>query len=76
MLRFAFRKKVDWPYPLRLPEISNCRRMSATIEQLEAAIGALETQRGLLGDAVVDAGTAPMREKRALMRSQTRIRSQ
>ncbi len=50
--------------------------MSATIEQLEAAIGALETQRGLLGDAVVDAGTAPMREKLALMRSQTRIRSQ
>jgi len=50
--------------------------MSATIEQLEAAIAALETQRGLLGDAVVEAGTSPMREKLALLRSQTRVRSQ
>ena len=50
--------------------------MIATIEQLEAAIAALETQRGLLGDAVVDAGTAPMRDKLALLRSQSRVRSQ
>ncbi len=50
--------------------------MNATIEQLEAAIGALEAQRTLLGDDVVDAGIAPMREKLALLRSQTRTRDQ
>ena len=50
--------------------------MSATIEQLEAAIAALEAQRGLLGDAVVDVGTAPMREALALMRSRSRVRHQ
>ncbi|MEO8937679.1 MAG: adenylate/guanylate cyclase domain-containing protein [Burkholderiaceae bacterium] len=50
--------------------------MTATIEQLEAAIAALETQRSLLGDAIVDAGTAPMREKLAILRSQTRSRDQ
>ncbi len=50
--------------------------MSATVDQLEAAIAAQETQRGLLGDAVVEAGTAPLREKLALLRSQTRARSQ
>ena len=46
--------------------------MSATVEQLEAAIAALETQRPLLGDAVIDAGIAPMRERLGVLRSQTR----
>ena len=36
--------------------------MSAEQQQLEAAIAALESQRALLSDAVVDAALAPMRE--------------
>jgi class 3 adenylate cyclase/tetratricopeptide (TPR) repeat protein len=39
-------------------------------EQLEQAIAALEGQRVLLGDAVVDAALAPMREKLALLDEQ------
>jgi predicted ATPase/class 3 adenylate cyclase len=39
------------------------------IEELEAAIAALESQRATLGDAVVDAGLAPMREKLAKLKS-------
>jgi class 3 adenylate cyclase len=38
-------------------------------EQLEQAIAALEAQRGLLGDAVVDAGLRPMRERLAELRA-------
>ncbi|HYF62214.1 MAG TPA: adenylate/guanylate cyclase domain-containing protein [Herpetosiphonaceae bacterium] len=40
------------------------------IERLEQAIAALEAQRALLGDAVVEAGQAPIREKLALLRAQ------
>lgn len=39
-------------------------------EQLEQAIAALEAQRALLGDVVVDAAVAPMREKLAALRAQ------
>ncbi len=35
------------------------------IQQLEQAIAALEGQRGILGDGVVEAALAPMREKLA-----------
>jgi class 3 adenylate cyclase len=35
--------------------------------QLEAAIAALEAQRAILGDAVVEAAIAPMREKLATL---------
>ncbi|HNZ13995.1 MAG TPA: adenylate/guanylate cyclase domain-containing protein, partial [Anaerolineaceae bacterium] len=40
------------------------------IESLEQAIQALETQRALLGDAVVEAGLAPMRERLQVLRRQ------
>jgi class 3 adenylate cyclase/tetratricopeptide (TPR) repeat protein len=40
------------------------------IQQLEQAIAALEGQRGLLGDAVVDAALAPMRAKLAALQAQ------
>jgi predicted ATPase/class 3 adenylate cyclase len=50
--------------------------MNVTVEQLEAAIAALETQRSLLGDATIEAGVAPMREKLAVLRSQTRSGNQ
>ena len=36
-------------------------------EQLEQAIAALEAQRFILGDAVVDAAIGPMREKLAAL---------
>lgn len=39
--------------------------MSHSAEQLAAAIAALEAQRALLGDAVVDTALAPLREKLA-----------
>jgi class 3 adenylate cyclase/tetratricopeptide (TPR) repeat protein len=39
-------------------------------KQLEQAIAALEARRALLGDAVVDAAVAPMREKLAVLRTQ------
>ena len=35
------------------------------IAELEAAVAALEAQRGVLGDGVVDAAVGPMREKLA-----------
>ena len=41
--------------------------MSSTPEQLSAAIAALEAQRPLLGDAVVDTALAPLREKLAAL---------
>lgn len=41
----------------------------AEIDRLEAAIAALEAQREGLGDAVVDAALAPMREKLAKLRA-------
>ena len=34
-------------------------------EQIEAAIAALEAQRAVLGDAVVDAAIAPLRDQLA-----------
>lgn len=40
------------------------------IAQLQAAIAALEAQRSLLGDAVVDTGTAPMRNRLAILQAQ------
>ena len=40
------------------------------IDQLEQALAALEGQRALLGDAIVDAGLAPIREKLALLKAQ------
>ncbi len=40
-----------------------------TPEQLAAAIAALEAQRALLGDAVVDTALAPLREKLAALRA-------
>ena len=50
--------------------------MHATLEQLEAAIVALEAQRALLGDATVDAALGPMRDKLETLRSQTRSHQQ
>jgi class 3 adenylate cyclase len=45
-------------------------------EQLEGAIAALEAQRATLGDAVVDAAVAPMREKLAALKAQTQAAEQ
>ena len=39
--------------------------MSEEREQLEAAIAALEAQRALLGDAVIETALAPMRRELA-----------
>ncbi len=50
--------------------------MQATLEQLEAAIVALEAQRAILGDATVDAALGPMHDKLAMLRSQTRSQQQ
>ena len=41
-------------------------------EQLEQAIAALEAQRGLLGDAVVDASIVALREKLAALTATAR----
>ena len=41
------------------------------IEQLQKAIAALDSQRTTLGDAVVEAALAPMREKLAALQAQT-----
>ena len=43
--------------------------MSKERQQLEAAIAALEAQRALLGDAVVDTALAPMRRELEATRS-------
>jgi len=43
-------------------------------EQLEQAIAALEAQRAVLGDAVVNAALAPMREKLAALQAQSQPR--
>jgi predicted ATPase/class 3 adenylate cyclase len=40
------------------------------LDQLRQAIAALETQRAVLGDAIVDAALAPMREKLAALTAQ------
>ncbi len=45
--------------------------MATERESLEQAIAALEAQRPLLGDAVVEAALAPMREKLAALQAQT-----
>ncbi len=42
--------------------------MTTEREQLEQAIAALEAQRVILGDTIVDAGLAPMREKLAALK--------
>ncbi|MCW5853643.1 MAG: hypothetical protein KIT87_26490, partial [Anaerolineae bacterium] len=39
------------------------------IAQLEQAIAALEAQRAILGDAIVNTALAPMREKLAALKS-------
>ena len=44
-------------------------------EQLEEAIAALESQRNMLGDAVVDAALAPMREKLAALQAPPKMPS-
>lgn len=44
-------------------------RMSSELQQIEAAIAALESQRALIGDAVVDTALAPLREMRAALRA-------
>ena len=41
--------------------------MSADASQLEAAIAALEGQRVLLGDAVVDVALGPLRDRLAAL---------
>ncbi len=43
------------------------------LEQLENAISALEAQRHVLGDVVVDAALGPMREKLAALRGETKL---
>ncbi len=43
------------------------------LEQLENAISALEAQRHVLGDVVVDAALGPMREKLAVLRGETKL---
>jgi hypothetical protein len=47
--------------------------MTQTPEQLAAAVAALEAQRALLGDAVVDAALAPLREKLAALQGASRM---
>jgi hypothetical protein len=41
--------------------------MASEREQLESVIRGLEAQRGLLGDAFVDAGLAPLRARLAAL---------
>ena len=41
--------------------------MSSELQQIEAAIAALESQRALIGDAVVDTALAPLRDMRAAL---------
>ncbi len=41
--------------------------MSAELQQIQAAIGGLESQRSLLGDALVEAALAPLRAKLAAL---------
>ena len=43
--------------------------MSSELQQIEAAIAALESQRALIGDAVVDTALAPLRDMRAALSS-------
>jgi hypothetical protein len=46
--------------------VAMLRKMPGEREQLQAAVAALEGQRALLGDAVVDAALGPMRATLAL----------
>ncbi|MGZ8260431.1 MAG: ATP-binding protein, partial [Caldimonas sp.] len=46
--------------------------MDDTAQQIEAAIAALEAQRGVLGDAVVDMAVAPLRDKLAAQQARSR----
>ena len=50
--------------------------MSNEIPQLEAAISGLEAQRGLLGDALVDAALGPLRGKLAALQAQVQAEPQ
>ena len=43
--------------------------MNQTPEQLEATIAALEAQRGVLGDLVVDTALGPLRRDLAALRA-------
>ena len=43
--------------------------MSETVDQLQATIAALQAQRGLLGDAVVEMALGPLRDKLAALRA-------
>src|SRR5689334_7844877 len=52
--------------PRRLPRVT----VMTEREQLELAITALESQRAILGDAIVNAALAPMREKLAALSAQ------
>lgn len=51
-------------------QIQKQEKLMTEREQLEHAIAALEAQRAILGDAVVDAALAPMREKLAALQTQ------
>ena len=50
-------------------ELVSCSASSEERQKLEAAIAALEAQRALLGDAVVETALAPMRRELAATRS-------
>ena len=43
--------------------------MSATFEQVSAAIAALESQRAMLGDAIVETALAPLRRELSALRA-------
>ena len=50
--------------------------MEDSAEQVEAAIAALEAQRGVLGDAIAEMALTPLREKLALARTHARASEQ
>lgn len=50
--------------------------MDHTAEQIESAIAALEAQRGVLGDAVVEMAMAPLREQLAAAQARARASEQ
>lgn len=50
--------------------------MTDSLQQLQQAIAALESQRPFLGDAVVEAGLAPMRARLAALQAQERASEQ
>ena len=46
------------------------------IDQLKTGMAALEAQRAILGDAIVDSALGPMREKLAALEAQSRADQQ